>query len=200
MGAMLAVTLAIKAAIYILDELYVSFEEQQEIVDNLTTEIEESKNEYDTLKEDPSTSGKKLEDLKKELEYKKDLLAVEKEKLALKDIDTMSSDGVATANAINLDTNLNNLSYAREKLSELGDNGNDNLKRIYTEQEETALNNLKEQVNAAKEEYLSTSEEIERLQQYIADGTLTGVNADNARNLIVEKQAELVSKFTRFSN
>lgn len=41
MGAMLAVTLAVKATIYILDELYTSFEEQQEIVNDLTTEIEE---------------------------------------------------------------------------------------------------------------------------------------------------------------
>lgn len=61
MGAMLAVTLAVQAAIYIIDELYVSFEEQQEIVDNLTTKIEDLKQEYDALQQDREQIEKMIE-------------------------------------------------------------------------------------------------------------------------------------------
>ena len=66
-GIMLAITLAIKGAMWIFDQLYTSFEEQQEIVDDLTDKIKGLQEEYDNLKDDPSASGEKLDYLKRQI-------------------------------------------------------------------------------------------------------------------------------------
>ena len=191
MGAMLAVMIAVKAVTFIVDEAITTFEEQKEIVDDLTTSVSELQSEYDNLKLDPSTSGVKLTELKKRLEYQKELLAVEKEKLALKDIDENMSDSGTSTTA--LENSLNTFNKTKKEIEKLETEGygNDRIKEIYAEQYENNVDVLTAQIDSAKEEYIKTSEEIERLKQYIEDGSLTGVNADNARKLISEKQAEL---------
>lgn len=70
-GIMLAVTLAIKGAMWVFDQLYTSFEEQQEIVDELTDKIKGLQEEYDNLKDDPSASSTKLNYLKQRIEYER---------------------------------------------------------------------------------------------------------------------------------
>lgn len=191
MGIMLAVTLALKAVTFVIDEMFVTFEEQKETVEELTNSVKDLQSEYDTLKADPSTSGIKLTELKKRLEYQKELLSVEKEKLALKDIEeNMSDEGVSTTALENTLKTFNNTKKEIERLETEG-YGNDRIKDIYAEQYESNVEVLTSQIDSAKEEYIKTSEDIEKLKQYIEDGSLTGVQADNARQLIAEKQAEL---------
>lgn len=191
MGIMLAVTLALKAVTFVIDEMFVTFEEQKETVEELTNSVKDLQSEYDTLKADPSTSGVKLTELKKRLEYQKELLAVEKEKLALKDIEeNMSDESVSTTALENTLKTFNNTKKEIERLETEG-YGNDRIKDIYAEQYESNVEVLTSQIDSAKEEYIKTSEDIERLKQYIEDGSLTGVQADDARQLIAEKQAEL---------
>lgn len=213
MGAMLAITLAVKAAIYILDELYTSFEEQQEIVNDLTTEIEELKQEYDTLKEDPSTSGKKLEHLKRELEYKEDLLKLEKERLALKYMDEeMPETKEEQENIISgakggifnygsydeltkegiLQSKLDNLTTVQNKIKELDEQGvfGKNLAGWETK-EANAIDDVSEALGDVKERYLEISAAKETLEGYIEDGLLTGAKAEKAKEKIASFQAEM---------
>ena len=159
MGIMLAATLAIKAAIYILDEIYVSFEEQQEIVDNLTSSIEDLQEEYDNLKTDPSASGTKLNYLKKQIEYQKDLLDIEKERLALKYIDeqvpefgeeeTGTSGGhvnptITPEDTVEVDiqNNMQKLQQAREQLAKVEDDTNGWFIGTWVNQEQESLKAL----------------------------------------------------------
>ena len=70
-------------AVYkVVDLLTVSFEEQKEIVNDLSNEVNDLQSEYDKLKANPSVNGSKLSALKRELEIKKDILEIEKETLA----------------------------------------------------------------------------------------------------------------------
>ena len=85
-GIMLAVTLAIKGAMMIFDEINVTFKEQQEIVDDLKTKIADLKSEYDQLSADPSASGEKLDYLKRQIDLQERLLKIEERQLALKDM------------------------------------------------------------------------------------------------------------------
>ena len=154
MGAMLAVMIAVKAVTFIVDEAITTFEEQKEIVDDLTTSVSELQSEYDNLKLDPSTSGVKLTELKKRLEYQKELLAVEKEKLALKDIDeNMSDSGTST---VALENSLNTFNKTKKEIEKLETEGygNDRIKEIYAEQYENNVDVLTAQIDSAKEEYI----------------------------------------------
>lgn len=210
MGAMLAVIIAIKAVTYIVDELYVSFEEQKEIVEDLTNSIEELQSEYDTLKADPSANGERLSYLKKQIQYEQDLLEIEKERLALKDMeenmpdiskDTGTSGGTVNPTWTPEDTaetditsDLQKLGQIRDKMSDIDSIlpvAQDTVMGDYIEQEKTALKNLTEHTSTLKEEYLEIAEAKAKLQQYVDDGTLKGINADLAREQIAEYQAEI---------
>lgn len=209
MGAMIAVTLAIQAAIYIIDELYVSFDEQQEIVDNLTTKIESLKQEYDALQQDPSISGKKLESLKREIEYQEDLLAIEKERLAVKYMDeempetkdeqTGTSGGHVNPTYTPQDTyltdiqgGLNKLQQAREQMEKIDSSGGfgKNLGGWET-QETNAIQQVSDALGEAKERYLEIGTAKETLEGYIDDGILKGFKAEQAKEKIAKFQAEM---------
>ena len=207
-GIMLAVTLAIKGAMWVFDQLYTSFEEQQEIVDDLTDKIKGLQEEYDNLKDDPSASGTKLNYLKQRIEYEKDLLDIQKERLALKDIDENMPEvqsektGVSggTVNPTytaedtvetNVQNNLKKLKQARTELEKLGDNTDGWIAQTWRDQEDSALESLQNNVETLKEQYTEYADAKEKLEEYLNDGTLKGVNAEKAKERIAEYQAEI---------
>lgn len=207
-GIMLAVTLAIKGAMWVFDQLYTSFEEQQEIVDELTEKIQGLQEEYDNLKDDPSASSTKLNYLKQRIEYEQDLLDIQKERLALKDIDENMPEvpseqtGVSggTVNPTytaedtvetNVQNNLKKLQQARTELEKLGDNTDGWIAQTWRNQEDSALESLQDNVETLKEQYTEYADAKEKLEEYINDGTLKGVNAEKAKARIAEYQAEI---------
>lgn len=207
-GIMLAITLAIKGAMWIFDQLYTSFEEQQEIVDDLTDKIKGLQEEYDNLKDDPSASSTKLNYLKQRIEYEKDLLEIQKERLALKDIEENMPEvpsektGVSggTVNPTytaedtvetNVQNNLKKLQQARTELEKLGENADGWIAQTWRDQEDSALESLQDNVETLKEQYTEYADAKEKLEEYINDGTLKGVNAEKARARIAEYQAEI---------
>lgn len=207
-GIMLAVTLAIKGAMWVFDQLYTSFEEQQEIVDELTDKIKGLQEEYDNLKDDPSASSTKLNYLKQRIEYEKDLLEIQKERLALKDIEENMPEvpsektGVSggTVNPTytaedtvetNVQNNLKKLQQARTELEKLGENADGWIAQTWRDQEDSALESLQDNVETLKEQYTEYADAKEKLEEYINDGTLKGVNAEKAKARIAEYQAEI---------
>lgn len=207
-GIMLAVSLAIKGAMWVFDQLYTSFEEQQEIVDELTDKIKGLQEEYDNLKDDPSASSTKLNYLKQRIEYEKDLLDIQKERLALKDIEENMPEvpsektGVSggTVNPTytaedtvetNVQNNLKKLQQARTELEKLGENTDGWIAQTWRNQEDSALESLQDNVETLKEQYTEYADAKEKLEEYINDGTLKGVNAEKAKARIAEYQAEI---------
>ena len=207
-GAMLAVMVAIKAAMYIWDNIYTSFAKQQEIVDDLTEKIQGLQEEYDSLKDDPSASSTKLNYLKQRIEYEQDLLDIQKERLALKDIEENMPElpsektGVSggTVNPTytaedtvetNVQNNLKKLQQARTELEKLGENTDGWIAQTWRDQEDSALESLQDNVETLKEQYTEYAEAKEKLEEYVNDGTLKGVNAEKAKAQIEEYQAEI---------
>lgn len=86
MGIMLAVTLVIKGAMWVFDKLYTSFEEQQEIVDDLTEKVKGLKDEYNELSGNNNLTEaekQKLDYLQRQLTVNEQILKQEQKKLAL---------------------------------------------------------------------------------------------------------------------
>lgn len=208
MGIMLAATLAIKAAIYVIDELYVSFEEQQQIVDDLASSIEDLKSEYDQLKADPSASGVKLSYLKKQIDYQQDLLDIERERLALKYIDEKvpefgeEDDGVSGGHVnatitpedtveVDIQNNMQKLQQAREQLAKVEDDTNGWFTGTWVNQEQESLKALSANVETLKTEYLELAKSRDTIQQYLDDGYYKGANADMAREEVARIQTEI---------
>lgn len=89
MGVMLAVTLAIKAAMWIFDQLNVTFEEQQEKVDGLTSKLDDLNHQYEALNNRKTLSDsekQQLEYLKSSIEYTEKQIQKEQELLAMKEL------------------------------------------------------------------------------------------------------------------
>lgn len=211
MGAMLAVMIAIKAVTYIVDELYVSFEEQKEIVEDLTNSIDELQSKYDTLKADGSGSNAELNYLKKQIDYKKDLLEIEKERLALKDIEEnmpdLSSDTGTSGGHVNatwtpddiaesdIQEDLRQLEAIHNRMEDMRKNGTNNASNyVYQNQlaeEARYMQSLSDNIGYLKEDYAEIAEAKARLEEYISDGTLKGYNAEKAKEQIIEYQKEL---------
>lgn len=208
MGAMFVAMVVIKGAMMIFDKINVTFKEQQEIVDDLTDKIKGLQEEYDNLKDDPSASGTKLNYLKQRIEYEKDLLEIQKERLALKDIDENMPEvpsektGVSggTVNPTytaedtvetNVQNNLKKLEQARTELEKLGDNTDGWIAQTWRDQEDSAIESLQDNVETLKEQYTEYADAKEKLEEYINDGTLKGVNAEKAKARIAEYQAEI---------
>lgn len=205
-----AVVAGLFAVYKVVDLLTVSFEEQKEIVNDLSNEVNELQSEYDKLKDDPSVNGNKLSALKRELEIKKDILEIEKETLALKDMQenmpdisnkTGTSGGHVNPTWTPEDTaetdirgDLQKLYQARNNMSKI-DNiipvAQDMIMQGYVQQEADALKELSEHTNTLKKEYLEIEDAKAKLEQYVEDGTLKGVNADLVRKQIAEYQAEI---------
>jgi len=211
MGAMLAVMIAIKAVTYIVDELYVSFEEQKEIVEDLTNSIDELQSEYDTLKADGSGSNAELNYLKKQIDYKKDLLEIEKERLALKDIEEnmpdLSSDTGTSGGHVNatwtpddiaesdIQEDLRQLEAIHNRMEDMRKNGTNNASNyVYQNQlaeEARYMQSLSDNIGYLKEDYAEIAEAKAKLEEYISDGILKGYNAEKAKEQIIEYQKEL---------
>lgn len=214
-GIMLAITLAIKGAMWIFDQLYTSFEEQQEIVDDLTDKIKGLQEEYDNLKDDPSASGEKLDYLKRQINLQERLLKIEERKLALKDMNekmpdisngvtsdnvahTYSGAGVSSLPESETDnarvTNaLDKLAAIREKIHKAYQDTPDNTKAIENleKQESDQLDDLREWQSTLTQKQLDYSDAQQRLKEYIENGTLTGSDAEKARKMIDDYQVEL---------
>ena len=211
MGAMLAVMVAIKAIAYVVDELTVTFEEQKKIVDDLTSSVEDLQSEYNALKADPSASGEKLSYLKKQIQYQSELLEIEKERLALKDMQEnmpdISSDTGTSGGHVNptwtpddvaesdIQEDLRQLEAIRGRIVDMHEKGTDNAKNyVYQNQiaeEKRYLQSLSDNVSYLKEDYLEIAEAKAKLEEYVYDGTLKGVNAELAREQIAEYQKEI---------
>lgn len=89
MAIMLAVTVALKTAYAIFDHFNVTAEEQQEIVDGLSTKVSDLQSQYDALDSKTNKSdaeNKQLKYLKTRLEYAERQLQVEQELLAMKEL------------------------------------------------------------------------------------------------------------------
>ena len=216
-GIMLAVTLAIKGAMWVFDQLYTSFEEQQEIVDDLTEKIKGLQEEYDSLKDDPSASGEKLDYLKRQINLQERLLKIEERKLALKDMNekmpstaegttpdtvvhTYSGAGVSSLHQSQVDAyqddladDLDKLAVIREKIHKAYQDTPDNTKAIENleKQESDQLDDLREWQSTLTQKQLDYSDAQQRLKEYIENGTLTGSDAEKARKMIDDYQAEL---------
>lgn len=208
MGA--AVVAGLFAVYKVVDLLTVSFDEQKKIVEDLTSEVNDLQSEYDKLKTYPSVNGNKLSALKRELEIKKDILEVEKETLALKDMqenmpDISNKTGVSGGHVnptwtpedtaeTDIRGDLQKLYQAREGLAKTQEKTDAFAKQMFeyhTNEETDALKSLSEHTNTLKTEYLEIAEAKAKLEQYVEDGTLKGVNADIARQKIAEYQAEI---------
>lgn len=216
-GIMLAVTLAIKGAMMIFDEINVTFKEQQEIVDDLKTKIADLKSEYDQLSADPSASGEKLDYLKRQIDLQERLLKIEERQLALKDMNqempstaegttsdtvvhTYSGAGVSSLPQSQVDSyqddlsdDLDKLAAIREKIRKAYQDTPDNTKAIENleKQESDQLDDLREWQSTLTQKQLDYSDAQQRLKEYIENGTLTGSDAEKARKMIDDYQVEL---------
>ena len=215
MGAMLVAMVVIKGVMMIFDEINVTFEEQQEIVDDLKTKIADLKSEYDQLSVDPSASGEKLDYLKRQINLQERLLKIEERKLALKDMNekmpdissgvtsdnvthTYSGAGVSSLPESETDnarvTNaLDKLKSIRERINKAYQETPDNTKVLENleKQESDQLDALREWQSTLTQKQLDYSDAQKRLKEYIENGTLTGSDAEKARKMIDNYQTEL---------
>lgn len=217
MGAMFVAMVVIKGAMMIFDKINVTFKEQQEIVDDLKTKISDLKSEYDQLSVDPSASGEKLDYLKRQINLQERLLKIEERKLALKDMNqempstaegttsdtvvhTYSGAGVSSLPQSQVDAyqddladDLDKLAAIREKIHKAYQDTPDNTKAIENleKQESDQLDDLREWQSTLTQKQLDYSDAQQRLKEYIENGTLTGSDAEKARKMIDDYQAEL---------
>ena len=217
MGAMLVAMVVIKGAMMIFDKINVTFKEQQEIVDDLKTKIADLKSEYDQLSVDPSASGEKLDYLKRQINLQERLLKIEERKLALKDMNqempstaegmtsdtagyTYSGAGVSSLPQSQVDAyqddladDLDKLAAIREKIHKAYQDTPDNTKAIENleKQESDQLDDLREWQSTLTQKQLDYADAQQRLKEYIENGTLTGSDAEKARKMIDDYQAEL---------
>lgn len=183
MGIMLAVSIAIQGAMWIFDQLNVTLEEQQEIVDNTTSEVKALQEEYDKLSKTGNLTEQekdRLDMLERQLEVKKELLAIQTKELAEKDLygtgEFLSDGNLAYIgeNSLDnaqksLDNNIASLKDIREQLEGIDDFSTFSATKL-VEDEAAAVERLKNQKQTYLEAYQSYSDSYDLIKKYMDAG------------------------------
>lgn len=189
-----AVLVGIYAAVKATEALTVSFEEQQEVVDALSTNISTLQEEYDTLKAKDNRTDQENEYLgylQRELDVQKELYKIEYNRLALKDLEgkgdpfsngnlkDLNPQGAGTVNSVyTTDTSTAGYAYkigeelkqieeARKKITEAP---NQNTVEYWSKIENKNIQSLKDQRENLLNEYKSSSDSYNLIKKYMDNG------------------------------
>jgi hypothetical protein len=205
MGAMIAITAAIKVAAWAFDELNVTLEEQQEVVDALSTKISALKDEYAALsekKDKTKDDEDQLKYLERQLEVQEKLYKVEKKRLADKDLygtgDILSKGNLKDltpksyghtnevydlGQSNNIESEINRLEDARKRIAE---SSNVNTAKYWDKEQEKSIVSLKKYREELLADWESSADSYNRIKKYLDDGTY-----DDDQEKVKELRAEM---------
>lgn len=214
---------SVLAGTKIIEGLTTSFEEQEEIVNNLSSEIDGLQQKYDTLKEKDNRTEQEedyLSYLERELEVKKELYKEERRLLALKDLqgyndptsngnlseDTYSSTAMGGLNkndvlSTSIKMNLDDLEKARKEYTEgrqkyLDTFGQDKIKQYddkFAKEESRIIENLNKQYTQAKEQWEAAFKDYDKIKGYIDEGVFEGDEKTYWDNELKKRQEDMDS-------
>ena len=200
-GIMLAITLAVQLLAKAYDELVVTMEEQQEIVDGLKTDIEGLSAEYDILNKKGNLTDQekaRLEMLERQLELKKELLAIEQKELADKEL-RQDNQGLlnhkgAEQYSLDVARQSKQLDQVRDRINNGGYGGW--VLDDYIQQEQDLMQSLEDNRISMMQELQYYSDRYDKIQANLDAGIYDGnpeekANWENQLQIAKNKMGEL---------
>lgn len=200
-GIMLAITLAVQLLAKAYDELVVTMEEQQEIVDGLKTDIEGLSAEYDILNKKGNLTDQekaRLEMLERQLELKKELLAIEQKELADKEL---RQDNQGLLNHKGVDQYSLDITRQSKQLDQVRDRINNGgysgwVLDDYIQQEQDLMQSLEDNRISMMQELQYYSDRYDKIQANLDAGIYDGnpeekANWENQLQIAKDKMGEL---------
>lgn len=221
---------SVLAGTKIIEGLTTSFEEQEEIVNNLSSEIDGLQQKYDALKEKDNRTEQEneyLSYLERELEVKKELYKEERRLLALKDLqgyndptsngnlseDIYSGTAMGGLNkndvlSTSIKINLDDLEKARKEYSEgrqkyLDTFGKDKIKQYddkFVKEESRIIENLNKQYTQAKEQWEAAFKDYDKIKGYLDEGIFEGDERTYWENELQKRQDDMDSLQSYINN
>lgn len=186
-GIMIGVSLAIQGAIWVFDQINVTLEEQQEIVDDLSKEIESLQTEYDALNSLKNRTGSqdvRLRTLRTELDLLEKQYQKELDLLALNELE---GEGDFFSNGV-LD-NISNSGTVNESISQ-----SDSLK-VFENNFRRDAENLQKALNNYETALLDSGKEVfgEQVLNY-RDAILDTLSDVEAKYLDLSEKRDAIQK------
>lgn len=186
-GIMIGVSLAIQGAIWVFDQINVTLEEQQEIVDDLSKEIESLQTEYDALNSLKNRTGSqdvRLRTLRTELDLLEKQYQKELDLLALNELE---GEGDFFSNGV-LD-NISNSGTVNESISQV-----DSLK-VFENNFRRDAENLQKALNNYETALLDSGKEVfgEQVLNY-RDAILDTLSDVEAKYLDLSEKRDAIQK------
>lgn len=186
-GIMIGVSLAIQGAIWVFDQINVTLEEQQEIVDDLSKEIESLQTEYDALNSLKNRTGSqdvRLRTLRTELDLLEKQYQKELDLLALNELE---GEGDFFSNGV-LD-NISNSGTVNESISQA-----DSLK-VFENNFRRDAENLQKALNNYETALLDSGKEVfgEQVLNY-RDAILDTLSDVEAKYLDLSEKRDAIQK------